>query len=114
MAHPDGITWAGFIGTCLEVTGGSGCPVWADSADLIRHGVKQWTELPLWRTHSGVWSVDPSRAVASGFSPRPLVETIADTWAWLHGGGQAVPHPRAAEHGIAPAREQQLLAELNG
>jgi nucleoside-diphosphate-sugar epimerase len=112
VAHPTGIRWDRFIERCLWVTGGAGRPVWTDEEVLTRHGVRQWTELPLWRTHKGVWSVIPDKAVAAGLRCRPLEQTITDTWAWMQEGGQAVPHPRAAEHGIDPDKERKILADL--
>ncbi|MEU8628070.1 NAD-dependent epimerase/dehydratase family protein [Streptomyces sp. NPDC048669] len=112
VAHPDGITFTRFLETCLNVTGGTGDPVWVDPEVLTTHGVKQWTEIPLWRTHEGVWSVDASRASAAGLRCRTLAETIADTWAWLRDKGRPVPHPRGAEHGIDPAKEAAVLASL--
>jgi nucleoside-diphosphate-sugar epimerase len=112
VAHPEGISWADFIAACLDTTGGAGYPVWADTATLTTHGVKQWTELPLWRTHPGVWSVDPSRAVTAGLRCRPLTDTITDTWAWTRADGRPVEHPRRAEHGIAPDKEARILADL--
>ncbi|MCQ8829095.1 NAD-dependent epimerase/dehydratase family protein [Streptomyces malaysiensis] len=114
VAHPQGLTFAEFITVCLTVTGGTGRPVWASPEDLDRHSVRQWTEMPLWRTHAGVWAVDSSRAVAAGLRCRPLGETIADTWAWLRSDGRPVAHPRWAEHGIAPEKEAKIIAFLPG
>lgn len=112
VAHPEGVSWAEFISTCLTVTGGAGRPVWADASTLTAHGVKQWTELPLWRTHAGAWSVDASLAVASGLRCRPLAETIADTWAWMQADGRPVEHPRWSEHGVEAGKEAEILASL--
>ncbi|NUK21943.1 NAD-dependent epimerase/dehydratase family protein [Streptomyces lunaelactis] len=112
VAHPQGISWAAFIGSCLDVTGSTGRPVWADAETLIEHGVKEWTELPLWRTHSGVWSVDAAHAFAAGLRCRPLVDTITETWAWMQSGGRPVEHPRWAEHGLAPEKEAGILAAV--
>lgn len=103
-------TMGGFLTSCLEVTGGNGELVWTPDDVLIEHGVKQWTELPLWRTHAGVWRIDSSGAYAAGLSCRPLAATVADTWAWLQRDGRPVEHPRWAEHGIAPEREARILA----
>lgn len=114
VAHPEGLAFAEFVTACLAVTGGAGQPVWTAPEDLTHYGVKQWTELPLWRTHAGVWAVDPSRAVAAGLRCRPLGETIADTWAWLQADGRPVEHPRWAEHGIAPEKEAKILESLSG
>ncbi|MFJ6752225.1 NAD-dependent epimerase/dehydratase family protein [Streptomyces sp. NPDC091266] len=110
VAHPEGVTFDGFLTGCLEVTGGAGHPVWESAGRLMQHDVKQWTELPMWRTHTGVWAVDSSKAVAAGLRCRPLGETISDTWAWLRADGRPVAHPRWAKHGIDPEKEEKILA----
>ncbi|MEV7035733.1 NAD-dependent epimerase/dehydratase family protein [Streptomyces sp. NPDC093272] len=112
VAHPEGITFRGFLEACLAETGDAGAPVWVDPEVLIDRGVKQWTELPLWRTHAGVWAVDSSRAAAAGLRCRPLADTIRETWRWWAGDGRPVDHPRWAEHGIAPEKEAKILASL--
>ncbi|WP_405797940.1 NAD-dependent epimerase/dehydratase family protein [Streptomyces sp. NBC_01506] len=112
LTHPEGITFADFVSECLTVVDSTGIPVWVDPDVLVAQGVSQWTELPLWRTHAGVWSVDSGRAVAAGLRCRPITETIRDTWAWLARDGRPVHHPRWAEHGIAPDKEAKVLASL--
>jgi nucleoside-diphosphate-sugar epimerase len=107
-------TMGGFLGACLEATGSFGHLVWAPDDLLIEQGVRQWTELPLWRTHAGVWRIDSANAYAAGFHSRPLTETVADTWDWLRRGGLPVEHPRWSEHGIAPEKEAKILAQLSG
>lgn len=105
-------TMSGFLTACLEATGGAGHLVWAPDGLLIEQGVQQWTELPLWRTHEGVWNIDSSGAQAAGLKCRPLVETVAATWEWMQGGGKPVEHPRWAEHGISMVKEAEILARL--
>ncbi|WP_416962498.1 NAD-dependent epimerase/dehydratase family protein [Streptomyces sp. Agncl-13] len=112
LAHPEGIGFGDFLLACLAVTESDGHPVWVEPEVLIEHEVRQWTELPLWRTHAGVWSVDAGKAVTAGLRCRPLTETITDTWAWLRADGRPVDHPRWAEHGIAPEKEAKILAAL--
>ncbi|WP_324787032.1 NAD-dependent epimerase/dehydratase family protein [Streptomyces sp. H51] len=112
VTHPEGITFRGFLEACLHETGGAGAPVWVDPAVLVDQGVKQWTELPLWRTHAGVWAVDSSRAVAAGLTCRPIAKTVRDTWRWWAADGRPVDHPRWAEHGIAEEKEAKILASL--
>ncbi len=113
VTHPEGITFDGFLGECLAVTDSTGTPVWVEPETLVEQGVKQWMELPLWRTHAGVWSVDSGRAVAAGLRCRPVAETIRDTWAWLARDGRPVDHPRWSDHGIAPEKEAKILASLS-
>ena len=98
------------IEACVTATGAGTEPVWVEPGWLTGRGVKEWTELPLWRTAPGTWLVDGTRARHLGLSCRPLDETVADTWAWLQREAP-VPHPRAAEHGLAPTREANLLRE---
>lgn len=82
---------------------------WVHPELLIAHGVRQWTELPLWRTYAGAWAVDSARARAAGLTTRPIADTVADTASWLSGGGHAVESDRAAELGIDPAREAAIV-----
>src|SRR5207244_2635243 len=86
-------------------------PVWVDPAVLIEQGVKQWTDLPLWRTHAGVWAVDSRRAVAAALE-WPIADTVRDTWKWWAADGRPVAHPRRAEHGIAAEKEAKILASV--
>ncbi|MFF8431054.1 NAD-dependent epimerase/dehydratase family protein [Streptomyces sp. NPDC016566] len=112
VTHSEGISFRAFLEACLAETGGAGAPVWVAPEVLVDRGVKQWTELPLWRTHAGVWAVDSSRAAAAGLECRPIAETIRDTWRWWSADGRPVDHPRWAEHGIAPEKEEKILASL--
>ncbi|MGP4051684.1 NAD-dependent epimerase/dehydratase family protein [Streptomyces sp. 2A115] len=112
VTHPEGITFGDFLRECVSVTSSVGSLEWVQPEILAEKGVAQWTELPLWRTHAGVWSVDSSRAAAAGLRCRPITETIRDTWAWLADEGRPVDHPRWGAHGIAAEKEAKILASL--
>ncbi|GAA5038531.1 NAD-dependent epimerase/dehydratase family protein [Actinopolymorpha pittospori] len=103
-------TFGALLSACAEVTGGQPEFVWVPDGRLLEFGVRQWSELPLWRTFEGVWRVDSSRAHGAGLTCRPLAETVRDTWHWLVQTGRAQTHERATEIGFTPEREQQLLA----
>ena len=110
VAAPFGhATYGDLLSACVAVTGSRAELVWADSDWLTGQGVRQWTEMPLWRSPAGTWAVDASRAGEAGLVCRPLRETVLDTWRWLQ-VEQPVPNERQAEHGLDEAREVQLLA----
>lgn len=111
VAAPRRATMEDLIGYCQQATGVDSRLVWVPDDFLRQHGVAEWTELPLWRTNPGTWAVDARRAIAAGLNCRPLDETVADTWSWLWHGGQPVHSPRAAEHGIHPRKEAEIIAE---
>lgn len=106
-------TMGEFLTACMAATGGDGELRWVPDEVLAEHGVRQWTELPLWRTAAGVWRVDSSAAQQAGLRCRPLADTVADTWHWLCAGGRPVAHPRSAEHGMTPGREAAILSSLS-
>ncbi|MCX4751168.1 NAD-dependent epimerase/dehydratase family protein [Kitasatospora sp. NBC_01287] len=106
-------TMGQLLQTCLDVTASSGQLEWVGDEVLLDHGVEQWTELPLWRTHEGVWLIDSGSAYEAGLVCRPLAETVTDTWAWLQSGHLPVPHPRAAAHGIDPVKEAAILSAIS-
>ncbi|GLY33458.1 NAD-dependent epimerase/dehydratase family protein [Kineosporia sp. NBRC 101731] len=107
-APPGHSTYGSLLEACTRATGGGASLVWADSLWLQEQGVRQWTEMPLWRTPAGTWAVDSTRAVEAGLTCRPLPETVEDTWQSLH-QEPLVAHTRQGEHGMQPEREAQLL-----
>jgi 2'-hydroxyisoflavone reductase len=103
-----------FLDSCRLVasgTGGSAVQMtWVtDEEWLVAQGVKQWTELPLWRTYPGTWAVSSAAALAAGFSRRGLLQTVTDTWTWMLGDEAAIAHERNAEQGITPQLEAAIL-----
>ncbi|GAB3232192.1 NAD-dependent epimerase/dehydratase family protein [Glycomyces halotolerans] len=106
-------TFGGLIRACIAATGSNATPEWIPDDDLDKAGIRQWTQLPLWRTAPGTWNVDTSLALRHGLRCRPLEETVTDTWRWLHNGGRPYEDPRAAKHGLSAEVEQQLLDGLN-
>jgi 2'-hydroxyisoflavone reductase len=107
-----GETFGGMLDACAEVTGSNAEFVWVTDERLVAEGVRQWSEMPLWRTFPGVWRVDPGAALAAGLACRPLASTVADTWAWLQDLDESLDDERASEIGISREREQQILADV--
>ncbi len=105
-------TFGGMLDACAEVTGSGAEFVWVPDERLVAHGVRQWSEMPLWRTFRGVWQVAGEAAAAAGLSSRPLSATVAGTWAWMRAGGEGLDDERVAEIGISREREEQILADV--
>ncbi|PZG15420.1 NAD-dependent epimerase [Micromonospora craterilacus] len=103
-------TFGGLLRACADATDEAPVLTWVPDDLLVRHGVRQWSELPLWRTFEGVWQVDSSKAYVAGLRCRPLRETVADTWQWLTTSGAALANVRVAEIGLSPEKEAQVLA----
>jgi nucleoside-diphosphate-sugar epimerase len=105
-------TFGGMLRACAEVTGSGAELVWVADEHLLAQGVRQWSEMPLWRTFPGVWQVDPGAALAAGLTCRPLDATVAATWAWLRSSGSVLGDERAGEIGLSREREEQILASV--
>lgn len=74
----------------LSAAGGATSPraTWVDEDVLVEQKVEPWTGLPLWipssfANEAGFMQIDCTKAQRAGLVTRPLVETIADTAAWL-------------------------------
>lgn len=79
---------------------------WVDPSWLSDRG-ETCQSLPLWTEGEHEWTLaaDPAKASAAGLSPRPLTETISDTWEWI----KAEQPPMVSGWGISAAREAELL-----
>ncbi|MFE0024944.1 NAD-dependent epimerase/dehydratase family protein [Amycolatopsis sp. NPDC059021] len=86
--------------------------VWVPDDFLLEQNLRQWTELPLWRTYAGAWRVDSARAREAGLTTRPIMTTVKDTAAWLASGRKLVASDRAAELGISSAKESEIIEEF--
>lgn len=111
LAAPPVASFGSMLEACRLATGSGAEFVWVDDDVLAAHGVRQWTEIPLWRTHPGTWRVSWGKAAAAGMRFRPIEETVVDTWEWMTSGGSAIIHERAGELGINPEKEQRILGD---
>lgn len=102
-------TFGDLLTACIRATDSDAELVWVSDEELLSLGVRQWSELPLWRTFEGVWRVDSAAAFAAGLKSRSLLATAADTWAWMSTTTLS-RNERSGEIGIDPSREQQILA----
>lgn len=102
-------TFGELLDACRTVTGSDAELTWVNDEFLVAQKVRQWTEIPLWRTPAGTWAVDSAKATAAGLTCRPIEETVRDTYAWLTESGGPLAYDRQAHHGLSPERERELL-----
>lgn len=105
-------TFGELLRSCVEVTNSQPDFVWVPDAKLINLGIRQWSEMPLWRVPTGVWNVDSSRAAAAGLRCRNLGETVRDTWGWMLESNDQESDERTVEIGLSPERELEILAAV--
>jgi 2'-hydroxyisoflavone reductase len=97
---------ADLLGTAVATIGGPGSRlVWGDPETLLAAGADD-TAFPFWDGRpDDTLAVDPSAALAAGLAPRPLADSIRDTWAWMTEPGVR-PDPRL---GLSHDRERELI-----
>ena len=114
VSRPGHTTIGALLDVAHRIVGSSAELVWVSPETIATAGVSGWTELPIWVPPSGelaaLLELDVAAALAQGLSCRPIVATVADTWAWLQREGLSTGiHPRAAV-GLDEAAEQRVLA----
>ncbi len=84
-------------------------PAWIDERTLIEAGVAPWVGLPLWIAqddeHGALMQASAEKALAAGLAIRPLVQTLADTAAWL----AARPNDGAWKNVLSADAERAIL-----
>jgi nucleoside-diphosphate-sugar epimerase len=109
-------TMGSLLECCREVAGAPGTALaWREPDAVLAAGIEPWTELPVWlppdHEFAGMHGSDVERAYAAGLRPRPLRETVGDTWTWLESIGLAPPQRADREPpGLDPAKEAAALA----
>jgi 2'-hydroxyisoflavone reductase len=115
LVSPPGHTTMGeLLTTANTVTGGHADLRWTDPATILDAGIQPWTELPIWLPpgpdHDFMHGGDVTRALHAGLRPRPVTDTVTDTWHWLT--TLDGPPPQRTDRptvGLAPDREAALL-----
>jgi 2'-hydroxyisoflavone reductase len=109
------LTMRVLLETLRQVTGSDARFTWVSDAFLTENKVAPYSEMPFWLPPPfDGFRADVGRAIASGLTYRPVVETFQDTWAWLQTGWEAAASARAHRRlevpaGISAERERDLL-----
>jgi 2'-hydroxyisoflavone reductase len=104
------------LDACVEVTGGRASLRWVEPEVIEAAGIQGWTELPIWLPPTGegagMHDSEVSAAYTQGLRPRPVHETVADTWTWLQAEGWPAPRTDRPPLGLDRAREDAVLSSL--
>ena len=97
---------------CRLTTNSDAKFTWVPPEFILQQGIQPWSEMPIWvdPESQGIHSFDTSRAARAGLTCRPIIETVADTWAWLQHGGQTQIPVGISAPGISAEKEQATLA----
>ena len=109
-------TMGELLATAVRTVGSDAELVWAPPEVIEEAGIGPWVELPIWLPdddeYGGMHNGDVSAAYKAGLTCRPVQETVADTWAWLQAEGDPQPRTGRPQHGLDPAKEEQVLHRL--
>lgn len=109
---PDGkLTLGETLETCRSVSGSDASLTWVSEEFIADKKIEGWSELPLWNPSeaniANFFSVDCSKAIASGLTFRPLTETVRDTLEWDKTRDPATE----LRAGLKREREAELLSD---
>jgi len=95
------------LAACMHATGSAGELVWSDPDAIVAAGIRPWMDLPAWLPPGEQF--DGLRHAAAQSEARSIVETAADTWAWMQ---VEAPKQRSDRPvlGLDPATEAAFLA----
>jgi 2'-hydroxyisoflavone reductase len=103
------LTMGYFIRACQTELNPTASITWVGDKFLYEHGVKFWTDLPLYLplgiNMDGFSTVNINKALQSGLTFRPLNETIRDTYEWSLTREEGYKYVA----GITRDRESELL-----
>lgn len=115
VSRPNFTTMGEILEIIRNTVGSQAEFVWADEELMARHGIQGWTDLPFWLSPdgegAGLHEGDVEEAYATGLRPRPVADTVADTWAWLQAEGYPAPRNARAALGLDPQIEAAALAD---
>jgi hypothetical protein len=102
------------LDACIAVTGSDAELRWTPPPPILDAGIKPWTDLPIWlppgEMHDALHGSDVSKALDAGLRCRPVAETVADTWAWLHRiDGRQPQRPDRDVLGLDPDVESRVM-----
>jgi nucleoside-diphosphate-sugar epimerase len=110
-------TMGSLLEAAVDATGSDATLVWAPPELIAAQGIEPWIELPIWlppdHESRALHGADAERIHTAGFAPRPVDETVHDTWAWLASlNGPPVLRSDLPTPGLSAEREAAALAAV--
>jgi 2'-hydroxyisoflavone reductase len=100
------------VDTILAGVGEPATPCWVGEDFALTHGLRPWTEVPLWlpatSPERALLAVESVRPEVAHIAHRPLHDTITDCLVWQRSRSGWSPH------WLDQARERQLLSQWRG
>lgn len=112
---PQPLSIGGLLETARETLNPAARLQWVGEQYLLDQGVAPWSDLPVWlpRGQADLHKVSIARALATGLTCQPLVDTLRDTAQWAAGAAStsaAADGPPRPSVGLSAEREAALLA----
>lgn len=99
---------------CKAVTGGDASFTWVDAEFLAKNNVSPWGHMPVWvpptEDMAGFGTINNEKAIAAGYTSRPLADTVRDTLEWYHNWPAGKPFPWRGGMMNELDREKEVLA----
>lgn len=102
-------TWQDWLGACADVTDSTARLHWIDDTTLVGEGVEVGFGLPMWFA-TDLPDFSDDRIRATGFTSRPLMDTVRESWEWLRGADD--PRGGYRPQPMTRAQEERILAAL--
>lgn len=104
------------LDACVHVTGADADLIWTDPETILAANVEPWTDLPIWlppgEAYDTLHHANVAKAMAAGLQCRPVVDTVADTWAWMNSPDGRIPsRTDGPSIGLDPKVEARVLAD---
>lgn len=103
------LTMAEILDACKLASASNATFTWMDETFLLDEKVQPWSQIPLWLPEqpgeAGFNAISIAKALGTGLTFRPIVETARDTLAW----GLTLAADRTWQAGLAADDEARLL-----
>jgi nucleoside-diphosphate-sugar epimerase len=107
-------TFAELLDACVEAVGSDARLHWVPAEAVLAAGARPWSDVPIWlppgELHDSLHGSDVAKALSAGLSPRPIRQTVADTWSWMQRNPGVLRRLDRPRPGLSAEVESAILA----